>query len=190
MCGEHYVKTIRRTEARTCGVAQAQHWWYSAIGGLVVMTKHFQLSVALDGQRLIIDLPEGLVVAFDGVSKSTGARKAAAVSDQSNDGGRVKISEREFVSQKNPRGHGERVAVLAFCLRDSGILEFTADDMRRAYIRAGVKPPKVVAQALRDAKNKYDLIESGSKRSTFRLSPHGERTVLFDLPAADSRLDT
>jgi hypothetical protein len=147
------------------------------------MARQFQIAVTLDGHRLIIDLPEGLAAAFDGISKSTGLRKTAAVAAQSNAHAGAKVSEREFVAQKKPRGHGETVAVLAFCLRESGILEFTADDMRRAYIRAGVRPPKVAAQALRDAKNKYDLIESGSKRSTFRLSPHGERTVLFDLPA-------
>lgn len=147
------------------------------------MTKQFQVAVTLDGHRLIIDFPDGLAAAFEGISKSTRIRKAESIAAHSNAEAGAKVSEREFIAQKKPRSHGETVAVLAFCLRESGILEFTADDMRRAYIRAGVSRPKVVAQALRDAKNKYDLIESGSKRSTFRLSPHGERTVLFDLPA-------
>jgi hypothetical protein len=147
------------------------------------MTKQFQVAVTLDGHRLIIDFPEALAAAFEGISKSTGIRKMAPVAARSKADAGASVSEREFIAQKEPHGHGEIVAVLAFCLRESGISEFTAEDMRRAYIRAGVRPPKVVAQALRDAKNKYDLIESGSKRSSFRLSPHGERTVLFDLPA-------
>jgi hypothetical protein len=147
------------------------------------MTKQFQVAVTLDGHRLIIDFPDALAAAFEAISQSTGIRKAAPVAARPSADGPAKVSEKEFIAQKEPRGHGEIVAVLAFCLRESGTSEFTADDMRRAYIRAGVRPPKVVAQALRDAKNKYDLIESGSKRSTFRLSPHGERIVLFDLPA-------
>jgi hypothetical protein len=83
---------------------------------------------------------------------------------------------------KKPRGHAEIVAVLAFGLADAGTEEFTEVDVRRAYIQAGVRPPKVVAQALRDAKNKQDYIEAGKKRGTYRLSPHGDRTVRFDLP--------
>ncbi len=146
------------------------------------MRRQFQISVQLDGNRLIIDLPEGLV---DVTAKSAAARRGEGPRTQIAAHETGQITEREFVSQKKPRGHGEIVAVLAFCLRESGTLEFTADDMRRAYIRASVRPPKVVSQALRDAKNKYDLIESGTKRSTFRLSSHGERTVLFDLPRSN-----
>lgn len=76
----------------------------------------------------------------------------------------------------------ETVAVLAFGLTVNGKEEFTDEDIRKAYIRAGVRPPKVVSQAIRDAKNRGDFIEPGSKRGTFRLSPHGDRTVRFDLP--------
>jgi hypothetical protein len=92
------------------------------------------------------------------------------------------LSEREFVQSKKPKGHLETVAVLAFALAQSGITEFTDDDIRRAYLRAGVKPPKVVAQALRDAKNRFDYIEAGNKKGMYRLSHHGDRTVRFDLP--------
>ncbi len=83
---------------------------------------------------------------------------------------------------KRPSGHLETVAVIAFALTQAGIGEFTEEDVRRAYVRADVKPPKVVAQALRDAKNRMDYIEPGRKRGTYRLSPHGDRTVRFDLP--------
>lgn len=89
---------------------------------------------------------------------------------------------RQLYESKKPRGHAEIVAVLAFGLTDAGSEEFTEADVRRAYIQAGVRPPKVVAQALRDAKNKQDYIEAGKKRGTYRLSPHGDRTVRFDLP--------
>ena len=91
-------------------------------------------------------------------------------------------TEREFVIEKRPRGHHEIVAVLAFALGESGTKEFTEEDIRRAYIRADARPPKHVSQALRDAKNKFDYIEIGSKRGTYKLSNHGDRTVRFDLP--------
>jgi len=90
--------------------------------------------------------------------------------------------ERELAEAKRPSGHLETVAVLAFALAQSGIEEFTEAEMRRAYLRAGIRPPKVVAQALRDAKNRMDYIEPGHKRGTYRLSQHGDRTVRFDLP--------
>jgi hypothetical protein len=96
-------------------------------------------------------------------------------------------SEREFVTSKQPSGHPETVAVLAYFLTKSGQTEFTPEDVRRAYARAGVRPPKVIAQALRDAKNVNDYLEPGSKKGNFRLSPHGERTVAFDLPRTNPR---
>ena len=74
------------------------------------------------------------------------------------------------------------VAVLAFALTESGTAVFTDDDIRRAYIRAGVRPPKVVAQALRDAKNRYEFLEATANRGEYRLSSHGDRVVRFDLP--------
>jgi len=91
-------------------------------------------------------------------------------------------SEEEMIRLKKPQGHSEVVAVLAFCLAQRGVAEFAEDEMKRAYLRAKVRPPKVVSQAIRDAKNNFDYIEVGSKRGTYRLSNHGERTVRFDLP--------
>ena len=90
-------------------------------------------------------------------------------------------SERDLIAAKQPRGHHEIVAVLAFSLTEGGQEEFGEDEIRRAYIRAGVRPPKVVAQALRDAKNAHDFLESLG-RGRYRLSAHGDRTVRFDLP--------
>ena len=91
-------------------------------------------------------------------------------------------TEREFVAVKSPNGHSETVAVLAYFLSKSGRTEFAPEDIKRAYARAGVRPPKVMPQALRDAKNLNDYLEAGTERGSFRLSAHGERTVVFDLP--------
>jgi hypothetical protein len=90
--------------------------------------------------------------------------------------------ERNLIAAKRPRGHNEIVAVLAFALTESGTGDFTEDDIRRAYIRAGIRPPKVVAQALRDAKNKYELLELAGARGRYRLTHHGDTVVRFDLP--------
>ena len=94
-------------------------------------------------------------------------------------------SERDLIREKRPANHIETVAVLAFGLTLNGKDEFTDEDIRKAYIRAGVRPPKVVAQALRDAKNRADFLEPGSKKGTYKLSPHGDRTVRFDLPQSE-----
>jgi hypothetical protein len=91
-------------------------------------------------------------------------------------------SERDFVALKNPKGHPETASVLGFWLTAHGAAEFSEDDVRRAYVRAGVRPPKVVSQALRDAKRFLDSIEQGSKRGMYRLTTHGDRIVRFDLP--------
>ena len=92
----------------------------------------------------------------------------------------------DMIREKRPKGHHETVAVLAFHLFEQGIEEFTEDEIRRAYIQARVRPPKVVGQALRDAKNKYDYILLGKKRGSYKLSHHGDRTVRFDLPRASA----
>ena len=96
--------------------------------------------------------------------------------------GDIPSSEGAFYAGKRPQNQSETVAVFGYWLTEHGNPEFTDDDIKRAYIRAGVRPPKVIAQALRDAKNKFDYLESGAKRGSFRLSDHGDRTVRFDLP--------
>ena len=90
--------------------------------------------------------------------------------------------EKQLIVEKRPRGHHEIATVLAFALTESGVEEFGEEEMRRAYIRAEVRPPKSVSQALRDAKSKFDYIATGAKRGTYRLTNHGDRTVRFDLP--------
>jgi len=98
--------------------------------------------------------------------------------------GRTEARGRALITKKQPRGHHEIISVLAFALVESGILVFGEAEIRGAYIEAGVRPPKVMAQALRDAKNKYEYIEAAGKRGQYRLSAHGDNLVRFDLPRA------
>jgi hypothetical protein len=92
------------------------------------------------------------------------------------------LTEKQLVAAKQPQGHSETIAVLAFALAEAGTTEFTEEDIRRSYIRAGVRPPKVVGQAIRDAKKGFDYVDSGKKRGSYKLSSHGDRTVRFDMP--------
>jgi hypothetical protein len=94
------------------------------------------------------------------------------------------VRERDLIETKKPKNHPETVAVLAFALAENGTDEFTDEDIHRAYIRGGVRPPKVISQAIRDAKNNYDFIEV-TQRGHYRLSTHGDRTVRFDLPRSN-----
>lgn len=144
------------------------------------MPQKMNIGVTIDGTTITLELPAEVLRLFRSLSPADAGPSASLGSHHE-----LQPSEKQLLAEKKPTGHAETVAVLALCLREAGTLEFTPDEMRRAYIRAGVRPPKVVAQALRDAKNKYELIEVGSRKGTFRLSPHGERTVLFDLPHAN-----
>lgn len=142
------------------------------------MTKRVEVTLTLDDDRRVtLEGPEDFVrgevqrlVGASSVKEPVGSSKPAT------------ISERTLLDEKKPDGHSETVAVLAFALREAGTTEFDEDDMRRAYLRAQERPPKVVGQAIRDAKNKFDYIEAGTTRGKYRLSVHGERTVVFDLP--------
>ena len=147
-----------------------------------------QMSVTIDDRRVTIEGPASFVRAeiqriTDTVATIASSSASPAVPTVSVPAGSK--TEREFVAEKKPRGHDQHVAVLAYWLREHGTPEFREEDIRRAYIRAGVKPPKAVGQALRDAKKNKDFIEFGEERGTYRLSSHGERIVLFDLPPKD-----
>ena len=131
--------------------------------------------ITFEGPR---DFVEEQVARYVGISSNQQGKAEIALAREVHPG----LPLDKLVEAKRPRGHAEMVAVLAFGLAESGLVEFTEFDMRRAYIQAGTRPPKVVAQALRDAKNKQDYIESGKKRGTYKLSSHGDRTVRFDLP--------
>ena len=154
------------------------------------MGERVQATITVGENKITIEGPPAFV--RDEIERLAGL--SAGLGQRSGESGRPpspnqspdrRISEEDFIAQKKPRGHSEIVAVLGYLLTQSGRAEFTAEDVRRAYLRAHVRPPKVVDQALRDAKNNFDYIEQGSKRGTFRLSSHGERTVLFDLPRAE-----
>ena len=144
-----------------------------------------RVTVTLGDKEVTINGPEDFVRAE--VQRLTNLVLSSVSVPISTDAAELRSSnsERGFISLKSPEGHAQIVAVLAYYLAQAGQQEFTAEDVRRAYARAGVRPPKVIAQSLRDAKNVHDYLEKGSGRGTFRLSPHGARTVEFDLPRKD-----
>jgi len=137
--------------------------------------------VTLEGPRDFIEgevrrLTELIATGRDAsVTPATPATPAAPTDAQG-------LSERAFFDEKAPQGHMEIVTVLGFFLTEHGQEEFTEADIRRAYIRANIRPPKVVAQALRDAKSKKDYVQQGSERGTYKLTDFGDRFVRFDLP--------
>jgi hypothetical protein len=139
------------------------------------------VTVTLQDKRVTIEGPEDFVRAEVQRLTNMTVTPTSTPSIQGADE-RGATSERGFVALKEPSGHSETVAVLAYFLTQSGQQEFTPDDIRRAYARANVRPPKVIDQSLRDAKNIHDYLGRGSSRGSFRLTPHGARTVEFDLP--------
>lgn len=149
-----------------------------------------EVTVTIGDRKVTLEGPEDFVRAevqrltslLAGNTTAASRPAGAHAEDKSETG--VPETERDFVGLKKPSGHPETVAVLAYFLSQSGQEEFRPEDIRRAYARAGVRPPKVVGQAVRDAKNVHDYLTAGSERGTFRLSAHGERTVQFDLPRA------
>jgi hypothetical protein len=152
------------------------------------MVKRVEVTLTIGDRKISLEGPEDFVRAeverfVHGPTASPASSKEVAAPGCAV----TPMSERALLDNKSPEGHSETVAVLAFALRESGAAEFTEDDMRRAYLRAKERPPKVVSQAIRDAKNKFDYIEPGASKGTYRLSTHGERTVMFDLPRKKER---
>ena len=154
---------------------------------------HIKVTVTLDDRKVTLEGPEDFVKAevqrlttpmVQGNTAAPQKQSSARPPDDSPE------TERDLIAGKQPKNHSETVAVLGFCLTENGQEEFTEADIKRAYRRAEVRPPKVIAQALRDAKNNFDYIETGSKRGTYKLSAHGDRTVRFDLPRSDPKTQT
>lgn len=147
-------------------------------------TKGYKAHITFEDKKLTFEGPkefvEEMVARYTAASKRQG--KSSRTGPAVEPGGMGSRGERELIAEKRPKGHHEIVAVLAFGLTEAGTREFTEEDIRRAYIRAGVRPPKVVAQALRDAKNKNDYLELAGARGKYRLTNHGDRVVRFDLP--------
>ena len=133
--------------------------------------------VTIEGPR---DFVEEQLSRLTGAPSKRSSESIALGSAETHDAG--KMSEHDLIEAKRPKGHPETIAVLAFALAEAGVTDFDEADMRRAYLRAGVRPPKVMGQAIRDAKNRFDYIEVGPERGRYCLSPHGDRTVRFDVP--------
>jgi hypothetical protein len=148
------------------------------------MTDTIAVSVTLGDRKVTIEGPEAFVHAEVRrlTDMITGAQPPANMLGDADPHANRAATEREFVAEKRPKGHSEHIAVLALYLTRTGKAEFREDDVRRAYIRAGVKPPKAVAQAIRDAKDHYEYIEAGSERGSYKILHHGENFVSFDLP--------
>lgn len=145
----------------------------------------YRAIIELSGRKLTIEGPkdwvEEMFARYATVSKPEVKPELTAYTDH-NIAADKAANERDLIAMKRPRGHHEIVAVLAFALAESGRTEFTEEEIRRAYIHAGVRPPKVVAQAIRDAKNNFDYVEPTGSRGLYRLTAHGDRVVRFDLP--------
>ncbi len=93
---------------------------------------------------------------------------------------------KDFYAEKRPGTAIETVTVFGFYLehylkKD----EFTETDISRAYYEARARKPKVIGQALIDARNVRGYLVEGSKRGRYRLSNTGENLVLHDLPKRD-----
>ena len=146
--------------------------------------KRVVLTVEFADRKITLEGPEDYVGSQISRLRSASADELATRALNSITGEDVgrQHTERDLIADKKPKGHPEIAAVLAFYMTQTGTPQFSEEEMKRAYIRAGVRPPKVVAQALRDAKNKYDYLESGDAKGLYRLSNHGERVVRFDLP--------
>jgi hypothetical protein len=153
-----------------------------------VTDKVYKAEIVFDDRKIKVEGPkefvEEMIAKYSHTSKLQGKNDMTTYSSETVIAPTVD-NERELVAKKRPHGHHEIVAVLAFALTEAGTGTFTEDDIRRAYIRAGVRPPKVISQALRDAKNKYEYVELTGERGRYRLTNHGDRVVRFDLPHAE-----
>ena len=90
---------------------------------------------------------------------------------------------KDFFDAKKPESAIETVTVFGYYFeRYEKLPEFAESDISRAYYEARVRKPKVIGQAIRDARNIRGYLVEGSKRGRFRLSNVGENLVLHDLP--------
>jgi hypothetical protein len=147
-------------------------------------------TVQVDDRRITLEGPRSFVEEEVRRLTSIIAGSASVPGPQQPKGADVDpagLSERDFIELKQPSGHAEIATALGFYLAEQGQEEFSEEDIRRAYIRANVRPPKSVGQALRDAKSKRDFIKQGEVRGAYRLTQHGDRFVRFDLPPKGKR---
>ena len=93
---------------------------------------------------------------------------------------------KEFFDEKKPKIALETVAVFGFYMEHfKSQSEFSEADISKAFFDAKVRKPKVIGQALRDAKNVKGYLVEGSKKGTYRVSNIGENLVMHDLPRGD-----
>src|SRR5438445_12808328 len=96
-------------------------------------------AVEVNDRRVTLEGPRSFVEAevrrlTSGIVALPAAVQQQAHRPESSEG----LSERDFVALKNPRGHLEIVAVLGLYLTERGQVEFTEEDIRRAYSRAAL----------------------------------------------------
>ncbi|HEX3986438.1 MAG TPA: hypothetical protein VHX13_07495 [Acidobacteriaceae bacterium] len=136
-------------------------------------------TVEWNGRRITVEGPPEFVSAelgrFRGGTEETLSPESGAATGRP-------MNDASFVTLKNPKDHYEKIAVLAVRLKEAGKTEFDDAEMRRAYLRAGIKPPKVMTQALVDTKRFRDFIEPTATRGQYRLTDHGADFVRFELP--------
>jgi hypothetical protein len=144
-------------------------------------SERISVTVDLGDRRVTIEGPESFVREEVRHLTGSGVRPAHSQSSLPSPSSSVR-NERELIATKQPGNHAETVTLFGYWLHEQGQAEFNEDDIRRAYIRAGIRPPKFVSQALRDAKSKFDYIAQGSRRGSYQLTPHGDSTIRFDLP--------
>jgi|YelNatPaOPRAMG01_1025707.scaffolds.fasta_scaffold57338_3 hypothetical protein len=90
---------------------------------------------------------------------------------------------KQFYQEKSPSGHHENIAVFAYYLKSAERKEeFTKDDINSCYTKAMVRKPKRIQTAIADTAHKYQFVEKGSQRGSWKLTSHGENLVLHDLP--------
>jgi hypothetical protein len=137
-------------------------------------------TIEWEGRRITVEGPADFVSAE--LDRFRSATATPTKTSHSSPNPARPTTEADFVALKKPKDHYERIAVLAAKLKESGKPEFNDDEMRKAYLRAGIKPPKVMSQALIDTKRFKDYIESTTTRGMYKITDFGSDFVQFDLP--------
>jgi hypothetical protein len=92
---------------------------------------------------------------------------------------------REFINSHNPKGAVAEIPALLYWLKiNEQKLTANENDILELYRRANIRPPKNIAQSLRDlaSKKKYGRLEAVNDQPGYvRLSRVGEDFVLYDL---------
>lgn len=98
------------------------------------------------------------------------------------------LSMKDFFDEKKPSTIAETVTVFGFYLEHhENLKEFSEQEIADCFFRARTRKPKVIGQALRDAKNVKGYLVEGTKKGKFRLSNIGENLVMHDLPNGDAK---